>query len=165
MTRLYPIVLETEESGAVSAYVPGLPVYAAADTHAKAERAIRNLLTAYLNAHPGSQPMARVRVARFSETGKRKVDIVGAAALVGSHRTPRHEPRGRMVASVADRARPRRDGHARRRRLGFEVDDACVARAFGDLNRWMHLTVRAALLRLQCRKHPRPGPSARQSRG
>lgn len=37
MTVLYPIVLETEESGAVSAYVPGLPVYAAADSHAKAE--------------------------------------------------------------------------------------------------------------------------------
>src|SRR5262245_54598263 len=32
MTMLYPIVLETEESGAVSAYVPGLPVYAAAYT-------------------------------------------------------------------------------------------------------------------------------------
>jgi hypothetical protein len=32
MTMLYPIVLETEESGAVSAYVPGLPVYAAAET-------------------------------------------------------------------------------------------------------------------------------------
>ena len=31
MTVLYPIVLETEENGAVSAYVPGLPVYAAAD--------------------------------------------------------------------------------------------------------------------------------------
>ena len=30
MTMLYPIVLETEDSGAVSAYVPGLPVYAAA---------------------------------------------------------------------------------------------------------------------------------------
>jgi len=39
MTMLYPIVLETEENGAVSAYVPGLPVYAAADSHAKAERA------------------------------------------------------------------------------------------------------------------------------
>jgi len=38
---LYPIVLETEENGAVSAYVPGLPVYVAADSHVKAERAIR----------------------------------------------------------------------------------------------------------------------------
>ena len=48
MTLLYPIVFETEESGAVSAYVPGLPVYAAADSHAKAERAIHVVLTNYL---------------------------------------------------------------------------------------------------------------------
>jgi hypothetical protein len=32
MTVLYPIVLESEANGAVSAYVPGLPVYAAAET-------------------------------------------------------------------------------------------------------------------------------------
>src|SRR5690349_12004142 len=87
MTMLYPIVLETEESGAVSAYVPGLPVYAAADTHPKAERAIRAVLTDYLNAHPDSRPDARVRVARFSGKGQRKVDIVGVAALVGAHRS------------------------------------------------------------------------------
>lgn len=87
MTMLYPVVLETEDSGAVSAYVPGLPVYAAADSHAKAERMIRAVLTEYLNAHPGSRPDARVRVARFSETGKRKVEIVGVAALVGAKRT------------------------------------------------------------------------------
>jgi hypothetical protein len=84
---LYPIVLETEESGAVSAYVPGLPVYAAAESHAKAERAIRAVLTEYLNAHPASRPGAQVRVARFSDGGKRKVDIVGVAALVGAHRS------------------------------------------------------------------------------
>jgi predicted RNase H-like HicB family nuclease len=70
MTTLYPIVLETEDNGAVSAYVPGLPVYAAADTHAKAEREIRVVLAAYLDAHPASRPGARVRVARFSDTGK-----------------------------------------------------------------------------------------------
>ena len=35
MTLLYPIVLETEDNGAVSAYVPGLPVYAAAATSAR----------------------------------------------------------------------------------------------------------------------------------
>ena len=46
--------------------MPGLPVYAAADTHAKAERAIRMVLAAYLDAHPDSRPEARVRVARFS---------------------------------------------------------------------------------------------------
>jgi hypothetical protein len=87
MTMLYPIVLETEENGAVSAYVPGLPVYAAADSHAKAERVIRAVLTDYLNAHPASRPDARIRVARFSGSGKRKVEIVGVAALVGAKRT------------------------------------------------------------------------------
>ena len=88
MTMLYPIVLETEETGAVSAYVPGLPVYAAADSHAKAERAIRGVLAEYLKAHPASRPDARVRVARVSGTAKGKVDIVGVAALVGAKRTP-----------------------------------------------------------------------------
>ncbi len=53
MTMLYPIVLEIEESGAVSAYVPGLPVYAAAETHAKAEHAIRGVLTEVLERAPG----------------------------------------------------------------------------------------------------------------
>ena len=37
MTTYYPIVLETETSGVVSAYAPGLPVYAAAETHKQAE--------------------------------------------------------------------------------------------------------------------------------
>jgi len=59
MTMLYPIVLETEDDGAVSAYVPGLPVYAAADTHARAERAIRGLLEAYLQEHPSTKPEGR----------------------------------------------------------------------------------------------------------
>jgi hypothetical protein len=87
MTVLYPIVLETEANGAVSAYVPGLPVYAVAESHARAERAIRAVLTAYLEAHPTSRPDARVRVARFSDRGKAKVDIVGVAALVGARRS------------------------------------------------------------------------------
>jgi hypothetical protein len=84
MTMLYPIVLETEENGTISAYVPGLPVYAAADSHAKAERAIRAVLTAYLKAHPSTQPEARVRVARVSDRGDTSV---GVAALVGARRT------------------------------------------------------------------------------
>ena len=87
MTMLYPIVLETEENGAVSAYVPGLPVYAAADSHAKAERAIRVVLANYLNAHPATRPEARVRVARVSDRGKTRVSVVGVAALVGANRS------------------------------------------------------------------------------
>jgi antitoxin HigA-1 len=46
------IVIYREENGAFSAYVPGLPIYAAADTRAEAERAIRRLLTAYLAETP-----------------------------------------------------------------------------------------------------------------
>ena len=53
MTMFYPIVLETEESGVVSAYVPGLPVYAAAESHAKAERAIRSVLDGVLERPSG----------------------------------------------------------------------------------------------------------------
>lgn len=87
MTRLYPIVLEIEDTGAVSAYVPGLPVYAAADSHAGAERAIRAILTEYLSAHPASRPDARVRVARVSDRGTPRVRVVGVAALVGAKRT------------------------------------------------------------------------------
>jgi hypothetical protein len=77
----------TEESGAVSAYVPGLPVYAAANSHAKAERAIRAVLAEYLNAHPASRPGARVRVARVSDRGKTRVSVAGVAALVGAKRS------------------------------------------------------------------------------
>ena len=113
MTMLYPIVLETEESGAVSAYVPGLPVYAAADTHAKAERAIRTVLTEYLNAHPGSRPVARVRVARFSDKGERKVDIVGPAALVGAHRSTMKARASRANGRLG--GRPRKTEAARSR--------------------------------------------------
>ncbi len=46
------IVFEEEASGAISAYVVGLPVYAAADTRAEAETAIRALLAEYLADHP-----------------------------------------------------------------------------------------------------------------
>jgi hypothetical protein len=114
MTRLYPIVLETEDNGAVSAYVPGLPVYAAADSHAKAERAIRVVLTEYLNAHPTSRPDARVRVARFSEKAKTKVDIVGVAALVGAHRSAIKAHASRTNGQLG--GRPRKTRAAARQR-------------------------------------------------
>ena len=113
MTQLYPIVLETEDSGAVSAYVPGLPVYAAAETHAKAERAIRTVLTEYLKAHPDSQPDARVRVARFSDKGQRRVDIVGVAALVGAHRSTTKARASRVNGRLG--GRPRKTEAARSR--------------------------------------------------
>jgi predicted RNase H-like HicB family nuclease len=110
---LYPIVFETEASGTVSAYVPGLPVYAAAESAAKAERAIRNVLTAYLKAHPTSRPDARIRVARFSNRGKARVDIVGVAALVGAQRTATKARAARRNGRLG--GRPRNALAARRR--------------------------------------------------
>jgi len=104
MTTHYPIVLETEANGAVSAYVPGLPVYAAADTQAKAERAIRRVLTAYLAAHPATRSQVQVRVARFSN-GSRKVDIVGVAALVGAQRSPTKARASRANGRLGGRPR------------------------------------------------------------
>jgi predicted RNase H-like HicB family nuclease len=88
MTTYYPIVIEIEANGAVSAYVPGLPVYAAADTRAKAERAIRETLAAYLDAHPDSVPTSDVRVARVPRGGS-AVQIVGVGALLGTGRSRR----------------------------------------------------------------------------
>ena len=114
MTVLYPVVLETEGSGAVSAYVPGLPVYAAAETTAKAERAIRDVLTAYLEAHPTSRPDARVRVARVSGRGKTKVDIVGVAALVGAHRSATKARASRRNGRLGGRPRTARAAARRR---------------------------------------------------
>ena len=93
MTTRYPIVFEAEESGAVSAYVPGLPVYAAADTAGEAEQAVREILALYVAdrqarglALPGSD--AVVKVARVTTgRGGSSVAIVGAAALLGRHRS------------------------------------------------------------------------------
>ncbi len=113
MTVHYPIVLETETSGAVSAYVPGLPVYAAADSHTKAERAIRAVLTAYLEAHPGSRSDAQVRVARFSDRQKTKVHIVGVAALLGAGRSVRKARASRANGRLG--GRPRKAAAAPRR--------------------------------------------------
>src|ERR1051325_934074 len=100
MTVHYPIVLETEATGAVSAYVPGLPVYAAADTHAKAERAIRDVLAAYLEAHPGARTEERVRAARFWHG--EKIQVGGVAARLGCGRGAGKARPSRMNAGLGE---------------------------------------------------------------
>jgi len=112
MTARYAIILETERSGAVSAYVPGLPVYAAADTAAKAERALKELLTLYLadlQARQLALPVSRavVKVARVTTTRRgSSLAIVSPAALVGRARSPRKAAAAR--ANGARGGRPRR---------------------------------------------------------
>ena len=103
MTTYYPIVIETETSGAVSAYVPGLPVYAAADTRPKAEQAIRATLAAYLGAHPDSAPTSHVRVARVSDGSK--VQLVGVGALLGTGRSPRKARASQLNGRLGGRPR------------------------------------------------------------
>ncbi len=112
MTMLYPIVLETEDDGAVSAYVPGLPVYAAADSHTKAERAIRLVLAEYLKSHPATRPEARVRVARVSDRGAASgISVVGVAALVGANRSDAKARASRANGRLG--GRPRKSGASR----------------------------------------------------
>ena len=82
-------MLESEATGAVSAFIPGLPVFAAADSRAKGEQAIRRTLAAYLEAHPASVPTSGVRVARVSVGQRATVRIVGIGALLGSGRSRR----------------------------------------------------------------------------
>ena len=105
MTTYYPIVIESEASGAVSAYVPGLPVYAAADTRAKAEQAIRETLAGYLEAHPDSVPTSDVRVARVSGARRTNVHIVGVGALLGSGRSRRKARTSRKNGRLGGRPR------------------------------------------------------------
>jgi predicted RNase H-like HicB family nuclease len=105
MTTYYPIVIETETSGAVSAYVPGLPVFAAADTRAKAERAIRQTLASYLEAHPESAPTSDVRVARVSDDQRSKVRIVGVGALLGTGRSRRKARTSQVNGRLGGRPR------------------------------------------------------------
>ena len=106
MTAYYPIVIETETSGAVSAYVPGLPVYAAADTHTKTEQAIRKMLAAYLDAHDFAT--ARIRVARVSTMIKRGRCIawceLGQRGCATRHRSERSQ--GQCFASERTARRP-----------------------------------------------------------
>ena len=90
MTSRYPIVFETEAGGTVSAYVPGLPVYAAADDHRTAQRAIAAVLSAYLEAHPDAMPLVELRVACVSRSPvnqRSSLRLAGVGAMLGARKT------------------------------------------------------------------------------
>ena len=116
MTTRYPILFEAEATGAVSAYVPDLPVYAAGDTAEEAERAICDLLAYYLSdrqARGLPMPASRtiVKVARISATALRStVAIVSSAALLGRERSPRKAAAARRNGLQGGRPRLARTG-------------------------------------------------------
>lgn len=90
MTQYFPIIVEQESNGTVSAWVAGLPgVYAAADTAAAAKRAIRVALAAHLDAlrELGREPQLKADVTVLRRdvyaTRRDSLRFVGVAALLG----------------------------------------------------------------------------------
>jgi predicted RNase H-like HicB family nuclease len=103
----FTVVLQHENNGTVSAYLPELPgVYAAADTLAGARRGIREALEGYLGAlreRNWKLPVrqAEVAVARVDTLASGpRVSLVGAGALLG-----RRTSAAKAAASRANGAR------------------------------------------------------------
>jgi hypothetical protein len=110
VTSHFPVVFEREASGVVSAYIPGLPVYAQGATKDTSATALRRTLAAYLEAHPEAAVTAAIRVARVvtatKPTRRTRVTIASPAVLLGQHRS--------AAKAAAARRNGRRGGRPRK---------------------------------------------------
>lgn len=109
MTQYFPVVIEHESNGTLSAYVAGLPgVYAAADTLAAVKRGIRSALAAHLAALASMGQVAAsdatLVVLRRDARNTRRAALrfVGVGALLGR--------RTSQAKKAAARANGRRGG-------------------------------------------------------
>jgi predicted RNase H-like HicB family nuclease len=113
VTKHYPVVLEHESNGTISAYVVGLPgVFAAADSELAAASAILDALRGHLaalRALPAARRRVRasLRVARVDHGRNREPEIrfVGLGALLGRRKSARK--------AAAARANGRKGGRPR----------------------------------------------------
>ena len=106
-TERIPIIIEREDNGAYSAYVPGLPVYAAADSLAEVSTAMRKMLTIYIEEHPDAKAETVIQVATVTR-GVRSAPVVtygGVASLLGATRTRRKARAARANGKLGGRPR------------------------------------------------------------
>jgi len=108
----FPVVIEREVSGAFSAYVPGVAVYAAAETRAKVARAIRSALEAHLTVlaeqgQPLPVPSTEIKVLRVHVTRQHPHvgPLLNVASLLGGIRS--------AAKAAAARANGRKGGRPR----------------------------------------------------